>query len=99
MPFTASLWYKGGFYARKGSIKGRPYAWLYLPDSLLPAAQQELGQLLHQVDEEEAGAEDQLRQELQAQQVRRALQVRPDLRQEVDQRGGQENSAAEAEEE
>ena len=64
----------------------------------LLAAQHQLGQLLHQVDEEEAGTEHQLRQELQLQSLRRALQVVADLWQEVDEGGGQEDPTTEAEE-
>ena len=62
-------------------------------------AQDEVHQLLHQVDEEEAAADQQLRQTLQLQLPRARLQLLADLREDVKHGDAQHDAAAEAEEE
>ena len=62
-------------------------------------AEDEVHQLLHQVDEEEAAADQQLRQTLQLQLPRARLQLLADLREDVKHGDAQHDAAAEAEEE
>ena len=59
--------------------------------SLVVTSKQSLGELLHHVNQEEAGAEDQLGQELQLQAGRFLRQALDDLRQHVEQGGGQDD--------
>ena len=68
-------------------------------EDLVGVSNDELHHLLHQVDEEEAGAEDQVRQELNAELLPGLGELLADLGEDVEHGGGQENSASEAEEE
>ena len=68
-------------------------------ERLVSVADDELDQLLHQVDEEEAGAEDEVRQKLDAESLPGPRELLADLRQDVEHGGGQEDAAPEAEEE
>ena len=60
---------------------------------LAVTSKQSLGELLHHVNQEEAGAEDQLGQELQLQAGRFLRQALDDLRKHVEQGGGQDDAA------
>ena len=68
-------------------------------EHLVSVANDELNQLLHQVDEEEAGAEDEVWQELNAEFLPGPGELLADLGEDVEHCGGQEDAAPEAEEE
>ena len=69
------------------------------PEGLVSVADDELHHLLHQVDEEEAGAEDEVGQELDAELLPGLGELLADLGEDVEHGGGQEDAAPEAEEE
>ena len=68
-------------------------------EDLVSVANDELHHLLHQVDEEEAGAEDKVRQELYPELLPGLGELLADLGEDVEHGGGHEDSATEAEEE
>ena len=68
-------------------------------ERLVSVADDELDQLLHQVDEEEAGAEDEVRQKLNAEFLPGPRELLADLGEDVEHGGGQEDASPEAEEE
>ena len=68
-------------------------------EDLVSVANDELHHLLHQVDQEEAGAEDEVRQELYPELLPGLGELLTDLGEDVEHGGGHEDSATEAEEE
>ena len=69
------------------------------PKRLVSVADDEVDHLLHEVDEEEAGAEDQVRQELDAELLPGPRELLADLGQDVEHGGGEEDPGPETEEE
>ena len=67
-------------------------------ERLVSVADDELDDLLHEVDEEEAGAEDEVRQELDAELLPGLRELLADLGQDVEHGGGEEDPAPETEE-
>ena len=69
------------------------------PERLVSVADDELDHLLHEVDKEEAGAEDEVRQELYAELLPGPRELLADLGQDVEHGGGEEDAAPKTEEE
>ena len=69
------------------------------PERLVSVADDEFDDLLNEVDEKEAGAEDEVRQELYAELLPGPRELLADLGQDVEHGGGEEDPAPETEEE